>query len=332
MYGLNGLQVLPFTTIVQLAVHDRDELDRAERLLWLPELVVHALTGVTATEHTSAGCSGLVDLTTHTWSPELCDLAGVGPHLLGAIEAAGRVVGAWRDVPVVLVGGHDTASAVIGMGRSSPGGSAYVSSGTWMLVGAERAAPDTSAWAYDRNFANEAGVFGGVRFQRNVTGLWILEQCRPHWDANDVGALVAAAAALDPDAHNPPIPVVDVDDECLRAPGDMLGAYAELAGISRSSDAALVVRSIVESIAWKTASVVRELDDVVDVDDVVLFGGGARIALLRERLAAHCGRLVRVGSPEATALGNAMTQGVALGIFEDLDHARGAIGSGSVQR
>lgn len=312
MYRINGLQLQPFNTIFQLARHDPAELQTAARLLWLPELIVDHLTGVAVTERTSAGSSGLVDVSTGDWAPDLLDVAGVDVALLGEIEPAGRVVGTWRGVPVALVGGHDTASALAGMGARSPGGSAFVASGTWMLVGAERAAADTSEWARERNFTNEAGALDGFRFLRNVTGFWLLEQCRPRWDDIGIDALVAAAERVD-DA-----PVVDADHEDLRAPDDMLGTYTTLAGLSRDADPGLVTRSIVESIAAATAGVLGQLSEVARFDDVVMFGGAARMELLVRRLSELVERPVRVGSAEAAALGNAIVQGVAIGRFDSI--------------
>jgi rhamnulokinase len=317
MYAINGLQLQPFNTVFQLAVHDRAELGRAARLLWLPELIVHALSGVAVTERTSAGSSGLVDVATGGWSPELLALAGVDPRILGDIEPAGRVVGEWRGVPVSLVAGHDTASAVAGMGSGAPGGSAFVASGTWMLTGIERAEPDTSAWAHERNYTNEAGALGGTRFLRNVTGFWLLEQCRRSWGAASIEQLLAAARVVDGE-----VPIVDVDDDRLRAPDDMLGEYTALAGLPRDAPAGVVTRSIVESIVTRTADVIEELADVTRFDDVVLFGGAARITLLSGRLAERAGRPVRIGSTEATALGNSIVQGIALGVFASIDEGR----------
>lgn len=322
MYRINGLQLQPFNTVFQVAAHDPDELARAERLLWLPELVVHHLTGVSVTERTSAGSSGLVDVATGEWSSELVSLARIEPRLLGEITTAGRVVGEWRGIPVALVGGHDTASAVAGMGARAAGGSAFVASGTWMLAGIERAAPDTSEWARTRNYTNEAGALGGVRFLRNVTGFWLLEQCRPTWGDPDIEVLVAAAERIGPD-----VPIVDVDDDGLRAPADMLDEYTSLAGLPRDADPALITRSVVESIVARTAEVIAELADLTSFDDVVLFGGAARIALLVRRLGDVTGRHVRVGSAEAAAVGNAIVQGVALGTFTSIDDGRARLGA-----
>ncbi len=316
MYAINGLQLQPFNTIFQLARHDSSELSRAARLLWLPELIVHALTGVAVTERTSAGSSGLVDLSSGAWSKELLSIVGVDESLLGEITTAGRIVGVWRGVPVALVGGHDTASAVAGMGRRSSGGSAFVSSGTWMLAGVERPAADTSEWARARNFSNEAGALDGFRFLRNVTGFWLLEQCRRHWDATPIEELLSAAERVaDPDA----VPTVDVNDDALRSPIDMLAAYSTLAGLARDADPGLVTRSIVESIARSTADVIEQLAEVASFDDIVLFGGAARMNLLVRRVGELTSKAVSVGSAEAAALGNALVQGVAIGTFESID-------------
>jgi rhamnulokinase len=319
MYRINGLQLQPFNTIFQLAAHDQAELHRAARVVWLPELVAHELAGRALTERTSAGTSGLVDQATGDWSPELCAIAGVDPAVLGTIDDAGTLVGEWRGVPVHLVGGHDTASAVVGMGPTSVGGSAFIASGTWMLVGIERNAADTSDWAIERNFTNEAGALGGIRFLRNVTGLWLLEQCRTQW-SRSLPDLLEAAGGIDG-----PAPVVDVDQEDLRAPADMLSTYETLAGLATGSDPVLVTRSIVESIAQRTAVVIDQLAEVSAFDDVVLFGGAARIDLLHRRIAELSGRTVRLGSAEAAALGNAVVQGIALGTFSTPDEGRRAI-------
>lgn len=320
MYSINGLQLQPFNTLFQLAAHDRGELERAARLLWLPELILYDLTGVAVTERTSAGTSGLVDLGTGDWSAELVALAGVERALLGEITRAGRIIGEWRGIPVSLVGGHDTASAVVGMGAGTAGDSAFVASGTWMLAGIERTEPDTSEWARTRNYTNEAGAMGGIRFLRNVTGFWLLEQCRQAWDGIPIEELIARAESVDATT-----PIVDVDDSVLRSPTDMLGAYTRLSGLPRDADPGIVTRSIVESIAVRVAEVINELAHVSIFDDLVLFGGAARINLLSNRLVELTRRNVRVGSTEAAALGNAIVQGVATGAFTSVADGRARI-------
>lgn len=187
LYGMTGVQLMPINTIFQLAAHDRGELAQASQLLMLPELLVHALTGAVTGEATSAGTTALVDLATGDWSRELLDAIAVDPAIMPPIRRAGTDVGRWRDVPVRLTGGHDTASAFAGAragtraGAAAARGAAVISSGTWMLVGVEREAADVSEAARRANFSNERGTLGGYRFLKNVMGLWMLEQCRARW-------------------------------------------------------------------------------------------------------------------------------------------------------
>jgi rhamnulokinase len=194
-----------------------------------------------------------------------------------------------------------------------------VSSGTWVLVGAERPAADTSEKARAANFSNEAGALGGIRFLKNVTGFWLLEQCRAAWGNPTIAELVAAAAGV-----SRPVGVVDPADERFLAPADMETEIRAAAGLGAAASRAEVVRCILESIATATAAVAGELAAItgIPVDELLVVGGAARIRLMNELYRDHAGVPVTVGSPEATALGNAVVQGLALGRFERLEDAR----------
>ncbi|MDP9181261.1 MAG: FGGY family carbohydrate kinase, partial [Actinomycetota bacterium] len=181
LYALNGLQFLPFTTIYQLAA---SELDDAEKLLLLPDLVGYWLTGTIGAEITNASTTGLLDVRARTWSPELCVAAGISQDLLPALHEPGAELGALRSVVqertrfegvVRAVGSHDTASAVAAVPMDS-GRAAYVSLGTWGLVGVEVEKPVLTEQSRIANFTNELGVDGRVRFLRNVTGLFLLTE------------------------------------------------------------------------------------------------------------------------------------------------------------
>lgn len=315
LYRTTGIQLMGINTIFQLAAHDPAELSRAKQLLLLPELVVHALTGVVCGERTSAGTTGLVDLATGTWEPELVAEIGVDPAILPAIEPAGRCVGTWRDVPVHLVGGHDTASAV----AASEPGAAFVASGTWMLVGIERPVADVSDAAQSANFSNEPGVAGGFRFLKNVMGLWMLERLRAAWGDPPLAEVLAAAAGADSRG-----PVVDATDERFLAPVDMDAEVRSAAGLNASASRGEVARCVLESLAAATANVVAELGSftAMPMNDVCLLGGGARNPLLRQLIEERTGLSVRTGPVEATAIGNALVQGVSLGVYDDLADAR----------
>jgi rhamnulokinase len=320
LYELCGLQLQPFTTLFQLAAHGEqapEELAAAEHLLLLPDLVVQQLTGDVGAERTAAGTSGLVDLATGDWSPELLDACGVPARLLPELRDPGSAAGAWRGIPVHRVGGHDTASAVAALPPTTAGARAFVASGTWLLVGREQPAPDTSPARQAANFTNEVGVDGSIRLLKNVAGFWLLEECRRSWGGPDVAALLDAAAGVRGGYTS-----FDAADGRFLAPADMEAEVRDAAGIDRDAGREVVARAIVASLAATAAAVV--VDGLPGTDELALLGGGAEVALLRDELAARSGLPVRVGATEAAAVGNALVQGIALGRFTDLAEARRA--------
>jgi rhamnulokinase len=314
LYAISGLQMLPFNTIFQLAAEDRDLLTRADRLVMLPELVVAHLTGIITCEMTSAGCTGLLDLATGDWSDELCDAIDLPRALLPDILEAGTRVGKWRSIPVHLVGGHDTASAVLGGGAR---GEAFVSAGTWLLVGREQPEPDTSDAARLAGFTNEQAAFGGIRLLRNVAGWWLVEECRRAWGDSDLDTLLARAAAL-------PVPerLVDATDDRFLAPADMATELCAAAGLRTDATPAEITRVAVESMAASTARVVATMPGDQPLGGIRVFGGGARAQLYLDALRRHATLPVTTGPVEATAIGNALAQGIALGWYADADAAR----------
>jgi rhamnulokinase len=314
LFEAAGLQLQPFNTIFQVAAHRRDELARARQLLLLPELLVHHLTGAVLAERTSAGTTGLVDIATGAWSNELCDATTLDRSLLPDIVSATTRAGTWQGVPVHLVGGHDTASAVVAMGAGSGPGTAFVASGTWLLVGREQDTPDTSERARLANFTNEAGALGGFRHLRNVAGFWLLERCREQWGAPPLLELLREAESVEM-----PVPTVDAADDRFLHPSDMVHEITDAAGLPPDAPRGVVVRCILESLAVTTA---RVLDQLGGVSDVRVFGGGVQVPAFVNRLAEVAGVSVEAGPVEAAALGNALVQGIALDVYEDLAHAR----------
>ena len=315
LYRRTGIQLIPINTIFQLAAHDTAELARARHLVMLPELVAYELTGTIAAERTNAATTGLLELTTTDWATDLCIAAGVDPAILPAVVPPGRLLGEHRDTPVHLVASHDTACAF----AASPlgiSGRAFVSAGTWFLVGVERGTADVSENARRANFSNELGAAGGFRFLKNVTGFWLIEQCAAQWGTTARELLEIAASAPSDAAR------FDVDDERFLSPVRVDDEVRAAAGLPDDASRALVARSIVESVAAAVGRVVGELRGAQTVDEVVIVGGGAASPLLRERLAEHAGVRVVAGHPEATSLGNALLQGMALGRFRKLEDAR----------
>jgi rhamnulokinase len=326
LYETTGVQLMGINTIFQLAADDRDRIDRAATMLLLPDLLVNHLTGWLGVERSNLSTTGLMDAVSGDWSDELIAEIGVPRALFPEPADAGTRVGEWRGVPVHLVGSHDTASAFLGMPGAGDG-TVFVSTGSWVIVGVERPQPDTSPAALAANFSNEAGALGGVRFLKNVVGFWILEQCRERWRNPPIDVLIDEAAHVD-DA----VPRFDASDHRFVSADDMLGEITDAAGVRRDAPRPVVVRTIIESIVDGVVDVVREIESIVDarLDRLVLVGGGSRIPLVAELLSSQAGLEVVLGSPEATALGNAVVQGMAIGRFDDLVLARNWLAASAV--
>jgi rhamnulokinase len=313
LYAVNGLQFLPFTTLYQLEAERSSPLwDRAAHVVLLPDLLAYWLTGELRTEVTNASTTGLLDVRTRTWAPELA--AGVPfppfPPLQEPGEVRGllrpevaRATGLPRTTPVTTVGSHDTASAVVAL-PADGSRFAYVSSGTWSLAGVELPGPVVSDRARELNFTNEGGVDGRIRFLRNVGGLWLLQESLREWPGLDLPDLLAQAEALPSGG-----PTVDVDDPAFIAPDDMPQRIAAAAtGPLRTP--AETVRCILDSLAVAYA---RTVDQAVtltgrEVDVIHIVGGGSRNDLLCRLTANLSGRHVTAGPVEATALGNILIQ------------------------
>ena len=320
IYDITGIQLMAGNSLFQLAAHDRRELSRARHFLMLPELLLHELCGVVLAERTSAGTTSLVDLGTGTWSEELIDAIDADRSWFPEIHNAGELVGHHDGVAVHLVGGHDTASAVLAMGPDPESGSVFLSAGTLFLVGQEQPDPTTDDESFRRNLANEPGAFGGVRRLGNLPGMWLLEECRRSWGVDTVAELLQGPA---PQTES--VTVFDIHDPSLVAPTDMPAAVRVLAGLPDSAPDHQVIDCIVESLAVAVGDAVRRIDLTAGDAPLVVFGGAAQATRLVDRIAEHSGRAVQIGPAEATTLGNALAQGIAIGMFGDLVDARRAL-------
>ena len=339
LFTRTGIQILPLNTIFQLAAHVREGLPAGTlRLLLIPDLCHHLLCGSDVTEVTNASTTGLLSAATGTWDDELFARLGLPRTAMPEIVAAGTELGTLRSglhresgldrIPIVAPATHDTASAVVGT-PLEPGG-AYVSSGTWSLVGVERAAPLVNDAAARANFTNEIGAFGTVRFLKNVTGLWILEACRREWQRDgrdrDYPELVAAAGALDDFAG-----FVCPDDLRFFNPPSMTealrGSLLET-GQKASQNPVHLTRVIFDSLALRYASIVDTIEALTSspVTAIHIVGGGARNGYLNQATANATGRPVLAGPTEATAAGNVIVQSIACGEVASLADARAIVG------
>ncbi len=339
LYRRNGLQFLPFNTLYQLAAEPL--LDRAQKLLMVPDLLGYWLTGQMATEATNASTTGLLDVRTTssgtpTWDTGLMDALGLPRNLFTEVVSPGAHLGRTREkltpllghrLPITLVGSHDTASAIVGTPLSTPD-AAYISCGTWGLVGLELDEPVITEASRGANFTNEGGVDGRIRFLTNVMGTWLLSETLRTWEREsgqpqDLPTLLEAAAQV-PDSA---VALFDVQDDRFVSPGDMPARIAELCserGTPAPTSKPELVRSIVESIAAGFASALADAARLAGrrIDVVHMVGGGSLNTLLCQATADRSGYPVVAGPVEATAIGNlliqARTAGTLSGSLEDL--------------
>lgn len=337
LYGRNGIQFLPFNTVYQLAVERADGLlDSADTVLLVPDLINYWLTGRAAAERTNVSTTGLLGLD-GDWDTTLMRRIGLRPSLFRQIVEPGSVLGPVQapvadalglaaDVRVVSVGSHDTASAVAAV-PMRPERSAYISCGTWGLVGVELPAPVVTEESRTANFTNEIGVEGRVRFLRNVMGTWLLSETVRQYERD--GAPSDLAVLLERAATAPaPAEVFDTDDPRFLPPGDMparIASWYRERGLPVPQGPAETVRAIVESLAAAFATAVDTAARLsgVDVSTVHMVGGGCRNTLLCQLTADRLGRPLLAGPVEATALGNVLLTARATGLVDgDLDALR----------
>ena len=324
LYRANGLQHLPFNTLFQLTA-DRIAcaLDEADGMLLIPDLLGFWLTGVRGAELTNASTTGLLSITTRGWDDELMERLCLPRSIFPDLIEPGTPLGAARGfdgVPVTTVGSHDTASAVVAV-PSAHDEFAYISCGTWGLVGVELEGPVLTEASRLANFTNEGGVDGRVRFLHNVMGLWLLSESVHSWEAEgraiDLPSLIAAASAVctGPFDAGP----FDAEDPRFLAPGDMPGRiagwYSER-GLPAPHTPAQFVRAIIESLAVAFAEAVAKASALSGkrVSVIHIVGGGCQNELLCQLTADRSGLPVLAGPVEATAIGNVLVQARAQGL------------------
>ncbi len=330
LFERNGLQFLPFNTLYQFAAEDPDVLGFADSALLVPDVLAFWMTGSKRAERTNASTTGLLRVLDGTWDEELIRALGIPRGILPEVVDPGETIGtllpevaeailAPATTPVVAVGSHDTASAVVAVPMQADA-AAYISCGTWGLVGVEVDHLVLTPEALAANFTNEGGVDGRVRLLHNIMGLWVLSESVRTWERDghhiDLPTLLDSAAEVEGD-----IPIFDVNDPRFMAPGDMPARIAEWfaehderAPRTRAEFA----RSIVESLAQAFADAALEAGRIghVDVRTIHIVGGGSLNELLCQRTADRSGLPVLAGPVEATALGNVLVQARAAGLVD----------------
>ena len=335
VFERTGIQFQVFNTLFQLYAHAQEGINGARsRLLLIPDLINFFLTGKAVTEYTNATTTQLVNARSGMWDREMIERLGLPPGLLPEIVSAGTDLGPVKasiadelhaeNLRVIAPATHDTASAVAGAPLKD--GWAYISSGTWSLVGVERDSALINADVARYNFTNEGGAFGTVRLLKNVMGLWILESCRKEWKERgfdfDYTALLAQVETIDvKDA------LIFPDDSRFFNPPSMLSAIAEQlaeSGQSRPDDPPVITKMILDSLAFRYASVLRAIESLTNqvIKGVQIIGGGSRNNYLNQVTATVTGKPVIAGPVEATVTGNVLVQAIAAGRFVSLTEAR----------
>lgn len=343
IYGATGIQMMWINTLYQLlafAETDRATLQRAASLLFMPDLFHYFLTGKRSTEATIASTSQMIDPRTGDWANALLEKLDLPVHMLGPISRPGTILGpilpdiakatgAPADLPVILPPSHDTAGAVAAVPADPDDDWCYLSSGTWSLMGAELAAPVVTEAARNAGFTNEGGVDGTIRFLKNITGLWLVQESQREFEGRgqslDFTQLTEAAEAAEPFRT-----LVDPDHAPLLEPGQMLEKitrFAKATGQPMPESPGQFIRCCLESLAFKYRATLDQLEEVLgrSFRTLHIVGGGGKNNLLNQMTADALGRRVVVGPYEATAIGNILTQAIGLGLIPNATTLRAIV-------
>jgi rhamnulokinase len=336
IYNATGIQFLPFNTIYQLvAARESADYQRAENFLLLPDLLNYLFTGVRSTEITNASTTQLLNAKSRSWDEQLIAEAGLRRDLFTVLHEPGTVIGeisghgSLDGMRVVATASHDTASAVAGTPLIDPNSEAYISSGTWSLVGVETRSPITSERALTANLTNELGADGTVRLLKNVTGMWLLEECRRAWLAEGRKFSIPELLTL-AEEQKLFITTIDPNDPSFIAPGkmpDRIRSWCLARKLQPPTTPAEFTLCILNSLALAYKETLDKIMEISGkrVTSIHILGGGSQIRLLNQLTANACGVPIKAGPIEATLYGNIAVQAIAAGLLPNLSAARAAI-------
>ncbi len=334
VYELTGIQIMNFNSLYQL-----DTIRRAgtsvypiiDKVVFIPDLLSYMLTGNVVTEYTIASTSQMLNPRTKQLEPELLEAVGLTANQFGPVVYPGALIGTLTesvkrqtglgDIPVVAVAGHDTGSAVAAIPAQNDR-FAYLSSGTWSLMGVELQDPVINEESYGLNFTNEGGVDGTVRFLKNICGMWLLECCRREWSTagNDYAYPELISEAMQAPAF---ASLINPDSPCFANPSSMIEAirsYCHETGQTVPQSHGAITRCIFESLALRYRQVFARLQDIAPfpIEKLHVIGGGSQNEVLNQFTANALGIEVIAGPAEATAIGNVMLQAKAAGMADSL--------------
>lgn len=334
LYRKTGIQIMDFNTIFQIDTLRRNNcsaLEAARKLLFIPDALAYLLTGETVTEYTIASTAQMIDPRTRTWDPDILRMLGLTSTDFGRIVMPGTKIGTLSDevqrltglgdIPVVAVASHDTGSAVAAVPAEDEN-YAYLSSGTWSLMGIESPEPIITDRSFELNFTNEGGIDGTSRVLKNICGMWLLERCRKEWPETDYEELILASEQAEPFRS-----MINPDDPLFANPTSMTEAIAEYCRRTSQPVPETIgqyVRCIFESLALRYRQVIEMLKSLSPhpINRLYVIGGGARNEMLNRFTANATGITVETGSPESTAIGNVMVQARHAGIVDSVRDMR----------
>jgi rhamnulokinase len=336
IYSTTGIQFLPFNTIYQLyAARELPEYKKAAKFLMLPDLINFLFTQKLSTEVTNASSTQALNTQTREWDRELINLAGVREDLFTELHEPGTLIGVVRGfdildgINVVATASHDTAAAIAGVPFTNRQTEAYISSGTWSLVGVELDAPVLTPEAFAANVTNELGADGTVRALKNVTGMWLLEECRRTWHLEgrdyEMPELLQLASAAQSFKT-----LIDPNDPLFAPPGGMperIHTYCVERGLTPPQSDGEYAICILNSLAHAYKKTLQEISAVTGrkIELIHILGGGSQNDLLNQLTADICGVTVKTGPVEATLFGNIAVQAISAGVVANLTEARALI-------
>lgn len=335
VYEKTGIQFMDFNTLFQLDTLRRngaDVLDSCDKILWMPDALAYMLTGNAVTEYTVASTAEMLNPATGDLDTDILKALGLDRSKFGPMVQPGAVIGSITSqvqeatglgaVPVVAVAGHDTASAVIGVPTPDEN-YAYLSCGTWSLLGIESPHAIINDRSYELNFTNEGGIDGTTRFLKNICGLWIFERVRTEMGLQDADISALAASCLDSDCNS----IINPDDPSFANPKSMVEAineYCRVHGEAVPVTTADYVRVVYRSLAHRVGEMLALLKEMATapIKRLHVIGGGSRNVHLMDMLAQETGLPVVAGPAECTALGNVLVQLRASGRADSLAEMR----------
>jgi len=339
IYERTGIQFMFFNTLFQLLAEAKSpQIEKADRLLFIPDLINYFLTGVAVNERSIASTSQLLNPATQTWDSQLIKKMELPERIFGKFVDAGTVLGELqasvasevgaKNLRVIAPASHDTASAVVGV-PAEEAEPVFLSSGTWSIIGRELSRPVISDASYQATFSNEGGVFGTTRFLKNIAGMWLLQECKRSWDAagksisydelvNQAQTAAPFTSFIDPDATD------------FQAPPDMpaaIGAFCQRTSQAVPTDPGAFTRIILESLALKYRLMKELLARVTGkpIDRIYIVGGGSQNQILNQFAADALNCRVMAGPMEATSTGNIVMQLFALGEVRSLGEGRALV-------